>query len=41
HGGDDLDHALDAVRDKFGKSALTRAVLLGRADHHEVPLLPD
>ncbi|WP_103354324.1 DNA polymerase IV [Amycolatopsis sp. CA-128772] len=37
----ELDSALDAVRDRFGKSAVTRAVLLGRPDDLEVPLLPD
>lgn len=37
----ELDTALDAVRDRFGKSAVTRAVLLGRPDDLEVPLLPD
>ncbi|MEQ0565535.1 DNA polymerase IV [Amycolatopsis sp. NEAU-NG30] len=36
-----LDTALDAVRDRFGKSAVTRAVLLGRPDDLEVPMLPD
>jgi DNA polymerase-4 len=36
-----LDTALDAVRDRFGKAAVTRAVLLGRPDDLEVPLLPD
>ncbi|MEV6448388.1 DNA polymerase IV [Amycolatopsis sp. NPDC051716] len=37
----ELDTALDAVRDRFGKAAVTRAVLLGRADDLEVPMLPD
>ncbi|SFW82980.1 DNA polymerase IV [Amycolatopsis australiensis] len=37
----ELDTALDAVRDRFGKAAVTRAVLLGRPDDFEVPLLPD
>lgn len=36
-----LDTALDAVRDRFGRAAVTRAVLLGRPDDLEVPLLPD
>ena len=36
-----LDGALDSVRDKFGKAALTRAALLGRPDDWEVPRLPD
>jgi DNA polymerase-4 len=37
----DLDAALDAVRDRFGASAITRAVLLGRRQGLVVPLLPD
>jgi DNA polymerase IV len=41
HRGDDLDVALDAVRDRFGSSAVTRAVLLGRDQGLTVPLLPD
>jgi DNA polymerase-4 len=36
-----LDEALDDVRDRFGKSAVTRAVLLGRDQGLEVPLLED
>jgi DNA polymerase-4 len=39
--GGDLDAALDAVRDRFGSSAVTRAVLLGRDPGPTVPLLPD
>lgn len=39
--GADLDAAVDAVRDRFGSTALTRAVLLGRAPGVEMPLLPD
>ncbi|MET8086047.1 DNA polymerase IV [Micromonospora sp. NPDC005237] len=39
--GADLDAAVDAVRDRFGSSALTRAVLLGREPGVEMPLLPD
>ena len=41
HSGDDLDTALDAVRDRFGSSAVTRAILLGRDPGLSVPLLPD
>lgn len=41
HDGTDLDAALDAVRDRFGSSAITRAVLLGRDQGLSVPLLPD
>jgi DNA polymerase IV len=39
--GLDLDGALDAVRDRFGKEAVTRAVLVGRHTGHEMPTLPD
>lgn len=39
--GSDLDAAVDAVRDRFGSAALTRAVLLGREPRVEMPLLPD
>jgi DNA polymerase-4 len=41
HSGTDLDSALDAVRERFGSSAVTRAVLLGRDQGLSVPLLPD
>ncbi|MDH2412676.1 DNA polymerase IV [Nocardioides sp. CER19] len=40
-GGRELDGALDAVRDRFGKQAVTRAVLIGRHTGHEMPTLPD
>ena len=36
-----LDVALDEIRDRFGSSAVTRAVLLGRDPGIAVPLLPD
>jgi DNA polymerase-4 len=36
-----LDSALDSVHDKFGTSALTRGVLLGRDPHLTVPMLSD
>jgi DNA polymerase IV len=36
-----IDTTLDEVRDKFGSSAITRAVLLGRDPGLSVPLLPD
>jgi DNA polymerase-4 len=39
--GEALDAALDEVRDRFGSKAVTRAVLLGRQQGLEVPLLPD
>ena len=38
---DALDTALDDLRDRFGTSAITRAVLLGQPRGIEVPLLPD
>ena len=36
-----LDTTLDSVRDRFGRSAITPAVLLGRDHGQSVPLLPD
>ncbi|MGH3079568.1 MAG: DNA polymerase IV [Gaiellaceae bacterium] len=36
-----LDAALDEVRDRFGTDAITRAVLLGRYQGFDLPLLPD
>jgi DNA polymerase IV len=36
-----LDAALDAVRERFGSRAVTRAALLGRDEGLSVPLLPD
>ena len=39
--GDALDAALDEVRERFGPTAVTRAVLLGRDRGLTVPLLPD
>jgi len=36
-----LDAALDEVRDRFGATAVTRAVLLGRNPGLAMPLLPD
>ncbi|HEY3702728.1 MAG TPA: DNA polymerase IV [Acidimicrobiales bacterium] len=41
HLGATLDTALDDVRDRFGSTAVTRAVLLGRDPGLSVPLLPD
>jgi DNA polymerase-4 len=40
-GPEALDAAVDAVRSRFGSSALSRAVVLGRGDDRTVPLLPD
>ena len=39
--GDDLDRAVDEVHERFGTSALTRAVLLGRDPGTSMPVLPD
>ena len=39
--GTALDAALDEVRRRFGSTAVTRAVLLGREQGFTVPLLPD
>jgi DNA polymerase IV len=36
-----LDDALDELRDRYGSSVITRAVLLGRDPGLSVPLLPD
>ena len=36
-----LDAAVDELRDRFGSSAITRGVLLGRDQGMSVPLLPD
>ncbi|HET9890006.1 MAG TPA: DNA polymerase IV, partial [Mycobacterium sp.] len=41
HRGDDIDAAIDRVRRRYGKSALTPAVLLGRDPGFEMPHLPD
>jgi DNA polymerase-4 len=41
HCGGALDAALDGVRDRFGSTAISRAVLLGRDQGLSVPLLPD
>jgi DNA polymerase-4 len=38
---DALDAALDRVRERFGSTAITRAVLLGRDQGLTMPLLPD
>jgi DNA polymerase-4 len=39
--GPALDLALDEIRRRYGNDAVTRAVLLGRSQGFEVPLLPD
>jgi len=37
----ELDATLDRIRDRFGSSAVTRGVLVGRDPAPWVPLLPD
>ena len=37
----ELDEAIDVVRERFGSKAVTRGVLVGRAEGIEMPLLPD
>jgi DNA polymerase-4 len=39
--GTSLDAAVDGLRERFGASAVTRAVLLGRAPGVSMPMLPD
>ena len=41
HSSDALDATLDEVRRRFGSTAITRAVLLGRGQGLTIPLLPD
>jgi DNA polymerase-4 len=41
HSGVSLDEALDAVRDRFGSGAVTRATMLGRDPGLVMPMLPD
>jgi DNA polymerase-4 len=36
-----LDPTLDGIRDRFGKQAVQRAVLLSRSPGMEMPMLPD
>jgi DNA polymerase-4 len=38
---DELDSALDQVKEKFGTNAITRGILLGRDQGLTVPMLPD
>ncbi|MGV9711559.1 DNA polymerase IV [Gordonia sp. NPDC003424] len=37
----DLDLAMDQLRDRFGRDAVTRAVLIGRNHGDDAPMLPD
>ncbi len=41
HSGSALDAVLDDVHERFGHSAISRAVLLGRTTGFTVPMLPD
>jgi DNA polymerase IV len=41
HSGGELDAALDAVRERFGSSAITRGALLRHGEGLEMPMLPD
>jgi DNA polymerase-4 len=41
HDGVALDAAIDEIRDRYGLTAITRAVLLGRNPGLSMPLLPD
>ena len=38
---DELDAALDDIRNRFGSGAITRAVLVGREQGLAMPMLPD
>ena len=40
-GGAALDTAVDEIRERYGTTAITRAVLLGREAGLVMPLLPD
>ena len=37
----ELDEAIDSVRERFGSAAVVRGVLVGRGAGIEMPLLPD
>ncbi|MDL9946982.1 DNA polymerase IV [Gordonia sp. ABSL11-1] len=39
--GAELDVAMDQLRDRFGRDAVTRAVLVGRHHGDDAPMLPD
>lgn len=40
-GGGELDLAVDAIRERFGRAALVRGALVGNDRHFDVPLLDD
>jgi DNA polymerase-4 len=39
--GELLDAALDEIRTRYGPTAITRGLLLGRRPGQDMPLLPD
>jgi DNA polymerase IV len=41
HSGLSLDAALDSIRERYGSSSVTRAVLVGRDQGFSMPMLPD
>jgi DNA polymerase-4 len=41
YSSDALDAAVDEIRKRFGRKAITRAILVGRDHGLVVPLLPD
>jgi DNA polymerase-4 len=41
YAGGALDAALDEIKERFGSSAVTRTVLLGRDAGMSMPMLPD
>jgi DNA polymerase-4 len=41
HAGGALDATLDEIKIRFGSSAVTRTVLLGRDTGMSMPMLPD
>ncbi|MDL9935338.1 DNA polymerase IV [Gordonia sp. ABSL1-1] len=38
---EELDHTMDALRNRFGRDSVTRAVLVGRNHGDDAPMLPD
>jgi DNA polymerase IV len=41
HRAPELDLAVDEIRDRYGSTAVTRAVLVGRDPGISMPMLPD